>query len=67
VALSGGTFLPGKKINITANVGAYRDEVAVSGQLHILVSDNLALNAGVATSLHSYGGTSVRGGVTVGF
>ena len=67
VALSGASFLPGKRINITANVGAFRDEVAVAGQIGVLVSDNVALNAGVATSLHSYGGTSVRGGVTFGF
>ena len=67
VALSGGTFLPDKKINLTANVGAFRDEVAVAAQLGVLVSENVALNAGVATSLHSYGGTAVRGGVTFGF
>jgi len=67
VALSGASFLPGKKINITANVGAFRDEVAIAGQIGVLVSDNVALNAGVSTSLHSYGGTSVRGGVTFGF
>lgn len=67
VALSGGTFLPNKKINLTANVGAFRDEVAVAAQLGVLVSENLALNAGVATSLHSYGGTAVRGGFTLGF
>lgn len=67
VALSGASFLPGKRINVTANIGAFRDEVAIAGQLGILVSDNVALNAGVATSFHSYGGTSVRGGVTFGF
>lgn len=67
VALSGASFLPGKRINVTANIGAFRDEVAIAGQLGVLVSDNVALNAGVATSFHSYGGTSVRGGVTFGF
>jgi len=67
VALSGGMFLPNKKINLTANVGAFRDEAAVAAQLGVLVSDNLALNAGVATSFHSYGGTAVRGGFTLGF
>lgn len=67
VALSGGMFLPDKRINLTANVGAFRDEVAVAAQLGVLVSENVALNAGVATSLHSYGGTAVRGGVTFGF
>lgn len=67
VALSGASFLPGKRINVTANIGAFRDEVAIAGQLGVLVSDNVALNAGVSTSFHSYGGTSVRGGVTFGF
>lgn len=67
VALSGGSFLPGKKINVTANIGAFRDEVAIAGQIGILVNENVALNAGVATSFHSYGGTSLRGGVTFGF
>jgi len=67
VALSGGTFLPDKKFNLTANIGAFRDEVAIAGQLGILVNENVALNAGVATSFHSYGGTAVRGGVTFGF
>lgn len=67
VALSGGTFLPGKKVNFTANIGAFRGEAAVAAQLGVLISDNLALNAGVATSFHSYGGTAVRGGFTFGF
>lgn len=67
VALSGGTFLPNKKINFTANIGAFRDEAAIAAQLGVLVSENIALNAGVATSFHSYGGTAVRGGFTVGF
>lgn len=67
VALSGGTFLPNKRFNLTANLGGYRDEVAVSAQVGILVSENVAINAGVATALHSYGGTSYRGGVTFGF
>jgi hypothetical protein len=67
VALSGGMFLPGKKVNVTANIGAFRDEVAIAGQLGILVSDSVAINAGISTSFHSYGGTSLRGGFTFGF
>lgn len=67
VALGGAAFLPNHKFNLTANVGTYRGETAIAGQLGILVSDNLALNAGVATSFHSYGGTAARAGLTVGF
>ena len=67
VALSGATFLPNKKINVTANLGGYRSELAIAGQVGVLVSDNIAFNAGVATSLEGYGGTSYRGGFTFGF
>ena len=67
VAMSGGVFLPNKRFNVTANIGTYKGESAISGQLGILVSDNVALNAGVATSFNSYGGTAARGGVTFGF
>lgn len=66
-ALSGGVFLPGNTFNLTANVGSYRGETALAAQVGILVSPNVALNAGVATGLNSYGGTAVRGGFTVGF
>lgn len=66
-ALSGGMFLPDKRFNVTANVGAYRGEVAGAVQVGALVSDNVAINAGVATSFNSGGGTAVRGGFTFGF
>lgn len=66
-ALSGGMFLPDKRFNVTANVGAYRGEVAGAVQIGALVSDNVAINAGVATSFNSGGGTAVRGGFTFGF
>lgn len=66
-ALSGGTFLPGKRFNLTGNIGAYRGEVAGSLQIGALITENVALNAGVATSFNDYGGTAVRGGFTVGF
>ncbi len=68
VAMSGGFFLPNKKFNITANIGHYRDQTAISGQIGALVTENVALNAGVATSIGGFGsGTAVRGGVTFGF
>ncbi|HMT43075.1 MAG TPA: YadA-like family protein [Chakrabartia sp.] len=67
VAMSGGTFLPDKKVNLTVNFGHFEGESAVSGQLGFLVSPNFALNAGVATSFTSGGGTAVRVGGTFGF
>lgn len=70
VALSGGTFLPGKKFNLTANIGAYGGEAAVAAQMGYLVSENVAINAGVATSFRNYhtgGNVAVRGGITIGF
>jgi hypothetical protein len=67
VALSGGMFLPNHKFNLTANVGTYKGETAIAGQIGFLVNDNVALNAGVATSFHGYGGTAARGGITFGF
>jgi hypothetical protein len=67
VAMSGGTFLPDKKINLTVNFGHFEGESAMSGQLGFLVSPNFALNAGVATSFTSGGGTAVRVGGTFGF
>lgn len=66
-ALSGGTFLPGKAINITGNVGVYRGEAAGALQIGALVSENVALNAGVATGFESGAGTAVRAGFTFGF
>jgi hypothetical protein len=66
-ALSGGFFLPGKQFNLTANVAGYRGEAAVAAQLGALISENVAVNAGVATSFNSYGGTAIRGGFTFGF
>ncbi len=67
VALSGGAFLPNKKINLTVNVGGYESQAAVAAQVGILVSENIAINAGVSTSLKSDGGTAYRGGITFGF
>lgn len=66
-ALSGGAFLPDKKINITGNIGAYRGEVAGALQIGALISENVALNAGVATGFSSGAGTAFRGGFTFGF
>ncbi|MEO6227532.1 MAG: YadA-like family protein [Thermomonas sp.] len=67
VALSGGMFLPNKKFNLTVNVGGYESQAAVAAQLGFLISENIAINAGVSTSLKSDGGTAYRGGITFGF
>lgn len=67
VAMSGGTFLPDKRFNLTANIGGYRGEAAIAGQLGVLVTENVAFNAGVATGFSKRGGTAWRGGVSLGF
>jgi YadA-like membrane anchor domain/Coiled stalk of trimeric autotransporter adhesin len=67
VAMGGGYFLPGKKIALNVNYGNYRGESAIAGNIGFLVTDNFALNAGVATGLNSFGGTAFRVGGSVGF
>ena len=67
VALSGAMFLPGKTFNLTGNVGAYRGAVAGAMQLGALVSQSVALNAGVAKGFNKGGKTAVRAGFTFGW
>jgi trimeric autotransporter adhesin len=67
VALSGAMFLPGKTFNLTGNVGAYRGAVAGAIQLGALVSDRVAVNAGVAHGFNKGGKTAVRAGFTLGW
>lgn len=67
IAMGGGFFLPNKKINISVNYGNYEGQSAIAGSLGFLVSENFALNAGVATSFKSVGGTGFRVGGTFGF
>jgi hypothetical protein len=67
VAMGGGYFLPGKKVALNVNYGNYRGESAVAGNIGFLVSDNFALNAGVATGFNDFGGTAFRVGGSVGF
>ncbi|HYC94165.1 MAG TPA: hypothetical protein VEB39_00530 [Sphingomicrobium sp.] len=67
VALSGAMFLPGKSFNLTGNVGAYRGAVAGALQFGALVSDNAAINAGVAHGFNKGGKTAVRAGFTFGW
>ncbi len=67
IALSGGAFLPNKTWNLTANVGGYGGEEAIAAQVGFLVSESVALNAGIATSFSGHGSVGWRGGVTFGF
>lgn len=66
IALGGGAFQPDRKINITVNYCNYEGESAIAGQIGVLLGENVALNAGVATGFDR-GGTGFRVGGTVGF
>ena len=67
VALSGAMFLPGKSFNLTGNVGAYRGAVAGALQIGALVSEAVAVNAGVAHGFNKGGKTALRAGFTFGW
>ena len=67
VALSGAMFLPGKTFNLTTNVGAYRGAVAGALQIGALVSDMIAVNAGIAHGFNKGGKTALRAGFTFGW
>jgi len=67
VALSGAMFLPGKTFNLTGNVGSYRGAHAAALQFGALVSDNVAVNAGVAHGFNKGGKTALRAGFTIGW
>ena len=67
VAMGGATFLPGMKFNLTANVATYDGAHAGSQQIGALISDNVAVNAGVATGFNRRGKTAGRVGVTFGW
>lgn len=67
VALSGAMFLPGKSFNLTGNVGTYRGAHAAALQFGALVSDRVALNAGIAHGFNKGGKTALRAGFTIGW
>jgi predicted nucleic acid-binding Zn-ribbon protein len=67
VALSGAMYLPGKTFNLTGNVGTYRGAVAGALQVGALVSDSVAVNAGVAHGFNRGGKMAARVGFTVGW
>ena len=60
-------FLPGKTFNLTGNVGSYRGAHAAALQFGALVSDNVAINAGVAHGFNRGGKTALRAGFTIGW
>jgi hypothetical protein len=67
VALSGAMFLPGKTFNLTGNVGSYRGAHAAALQFGALVSDHVALNAGISHGFNKGGKTALRAGFTLGW
>ena len=67
VALSGAMFLPGKSFNLTGNVGSYRGAHAAAIQFGALVSDNVAINAGIGHGFNKGGKTAFRAGFTFGW
>lgn len=67
VALSGAMFLPGKTFNLTGNVASYRGAHAGALQFGALVSDNAAVNAGIAHGFNKGGKTAMRAGFTLGW
>jgi len=67
VAMSGNSFLPNTKFNLTANVSTYDGAQAGAFQMGAMLSDNVAVNAGVATSFNKGGKTAGRVGFTVGW
>lgn len=66
-AMGGNAFLPNMKFNLTANVATYDGAHAGSLQIGALVTDNVAVNAGVATGFNRNGSTAARAGMTFGF
>lgn len=67
VAMGGSAFLPDMKFNLTGNVGTYGGEQAGSLQIGALVSDHVAVNAGVAKGFTKSGKTAGRVGFTFGW
>jgi len=67
VAMGGTTFLPDQNFSLSANIGTYDGAHAGSFNIGALVSENVAVNAGVATGFNRNGKTAGRVGVTIGF
>jgi hypothetical protein len=67
VAMSGNAFLPNTRFNLTANMGTYGGAQAGALQIGAMLSDHVAVNAGVATGFNKGGKTAGRVGFTVGW
>jgi len=67
VAMSGNAFLPGMKFNLTGNVATYGGAQAGALQMGAMISDNVAVNAGVAHGFNKGGKTAGRVGFTIGW
>ena len=68
VAMSGNSFLPGQTVNVTGNLATYDGAYAGALQIGVLVTPNVALNAGIATGFDRGGGaTAARAGFTFGW
>lgn len=67
IAMSGNAFLPNKKVNVTSNMGFYNGALAGSLQIGVLVSEKVAVNAGIATGFNKGGKTGGRVGVSFGW
>ena len=65
-ALSGMTVIPGKRLNLSVNVGGYEGQTALSGAAAFAVTRSVYVSGGVATGT-SGGGAAYRAGVTLGF
>lgn len=67
VALGGTGFLPGMRFNLAGNVARYGGAHAGAIQLGVMVTKNVAVNAGVASGFDKGGKTAVRGGFILGW
>jgi len=68
IAMGSNSFLPGKSFNISGNVGTYRGAYAGAINFGALISDSVALNAGIGSNFNKGGSKlGARAGFTIGF
>ena len=68
IAMGSNSFLPGKTFNLSGNVGTYRGAYAGAINFGALVSDSVALNAGVGSNFNKGGSKlGARAGFTIGW
>ncbi|MEO8618579.1 MAG: YadA-like family protein, partial [Sphingomicrobium sp.] len=63
----GAVFLPGKTFNLSANVATYDGAHAGALMFGALISDNVAVTAGVSQGFNRGGKTAARAGFTFGW